>query len=113
MVTMQEIMLKQQIELHPIIKPYENTLRAFFTKYISYEALKDEIAELYMSRFSELQLRQMVAFYQTPTGRLAAKELPAVMELAAEIGKRNVAKHMPELKEMLTHPDAASAPPAP
>lgn len=94
-------MLRQQIELHPIIKPYEGVLRAFFDKYISFEALREDFAKLYMSRFSELQLRQIIAFYQTPTGRIAVQELPKVMELAAVLAKQKVEEHMPELKQMM------------
>jgi hypothetical protein len=35
MVTMEDIVLRQQIELHPILKPYESVMRAFFDKYMS------------------------------------------------------------------------------
>src|SRR5213078_1396182 len=97
MVAMQEIMLKQQIELHPIIKPYQDVLRKFLEKYASFAALQDDLAKLYIERFSELQLRQIIAFYQTPTGRLAVHELPKVIELAAVLGKTRVEQHMNEL----------------
>jgi len=101
MVAMQDVMLRQQIELNPIIKPYEQVLRAFFAKYTSFEALREDFAKLYMERFSELQLRQIVAFYQTPTGKLAVHELPKVVEVAAALGKRKVEEHMAELKQMM------------
>lgn len=102
MTTMEGIMLRQQIELHPIIKPYEGVLREFFDKYISFEAMREDFAKLYTSRFSELQLRQIIAFYQTPAGRLAVQELPKVMEQAAALAKQRVEQHMPELKQMLS-----------
>jgi hypothetical protein len=101
MVTMQEIMLKQQLELHPIIKPYQDVLRAFLDKYASFTALREDLAKLYMGRFTELQLRQILAFYQTPTGRIAVHEMPKVIEQAAALGKDRVAAHMDELKDMI------------
>lgn len=101
MVTMQEIMLKQQIELHPIIAPYKDVLRRFLDKYASFSALQEDLAKLYMDRFTELQLRQIIAFYQTPTGRIAVRELPKVIELAAALGKTRVEEHMAELKQMM------------
>ena len=101
MATMQEIMLKQQVELHPIIKPYQDVLRKFLDKYASFTALQDDLAKLYMDRFTELQLRQIIAFYQTPTGRIAVRELPKVIELAAVLGKTRVEQHMAELKQMM------------
>lgn len=101
MLAMQEVLLRQQIELNPIIKPYEGVLREFFAKYTSFEALREDFAKLYMDRFTELQLRQIVAFYQTPTGKLAVHELPKVVEVAAALGKRKVQEHMAELKQMM------------
>lgn len=101
MITMREVMLRQQIELKPIIKPYEKVLREFLEKYTSFEALREDFAKLYMERFSELQLRQLVAFYQTPTGKLAVRELPQLLEVAGALGKRKVEEHMPELRQML------------
>jgi hypothetical protein len=101
MVTMQEIMLKQQLELHPIIRPYQDVLRAFLDKYASFSALRDDLAKLYVDRFTELQLRQILAFYQTPTGQIAVRELPKVIELAAALGKNRVSEHMDELKDMI------------
>lgn len=111
MVTMEEIVLRQQVELHPILKPYESVLREFFDKYISYNALRDDIAELYMGQFNELQLRQMIAFYQTPTGRLTVHELPKVLELATTLAKRKVEDHMSELKQMLSRKPPPPPPP--
>jgi hypothetical protein len=101
MVAMQDVMLRQQLELNPIIKPYENVLRAFFAKYTSFEAMREDFVKLYMERFSELQLRQIVAFYQTPTGKLAVHEIPKVIEAGAALGKRKVEEHMAELKQMM------------
>ena len=111
MSTMKEIVLRQQIELHPIIKPYEGVLREFFDKYISFAALREDLAQLYMSRFNELQLRQMIAFYQTPTGRLTVQELPKVLQLATDLASRTVEQHMPELKQMLSQKPRAPAAP--
>jgi hypothetical protein len=101
MVAMQEVMLRQQVELNPIIKRYEKVLREFLGKYTSFEALREDFAKLYTDRFSELQLRQLVAFYQTPTGRLAVHELPKLFEAGATLGRRKVEEHMPELKQMI------------
>jgi len=98
---MQEVMLRQQMELNPIIKPYENVMREFFAKYTSFAALREDFATMYMQRFSELQLRQLIAFYQTPTGRLAVHELPRLVEAGAALGKRKVEEHMSELREMM------------
>jgi len=101
MTAMTEVVLKQQLEANPAIKPYESVMRTFFQKYISFAAIRDDLAKLYMERFTELQLRQMLVFYQTPTGRLAVKELPKVIEAGAQIGKQRVEEHLSELREAI------------
>jgi hypothetical protein len=102
MTTMTEVMLKQQLEANPVIRPYEDIMRKFFQKYISFEAIRDDLAKLYTERFSELQLRQMLAFYQTPTGRLAVRELPKVIEAGAQLGRQRVEAHLPELRDQIS-----------
>lgn len=101
MVAMGEVALQQQIKANPSIAPYEQQLRAFLAKYGSYDALRDKLAALYMSRFTELQLRQLVAFYLTPTGQLAVEAVPKLIEESAKVGADNVQAHRTELMEML------------
>jgi hypothetical protein len=101
MTTMTDVMLKQQLEANPTIKPYEAVMRTFFQKYVSFAAIREDLAKLYMERFTELQLRQMLAFYQTPTGRIAVKELPKVIEAGAQLGKQRVEEHISELRDAI------------
>jgi uncharacterized protein len=101
MVAMTDVMLRTQMEANPIIRPYEGVLREFLGKYTSFDALREDFARLYMDRFDELQLRQLIAFYQTPVGKLAVHELPKLVQDGAALGKRKVEEHMPELKQMM------------
>jgi hypothetical protein len=44
------------------------------------EELVNEAARLYASRFSEQELRDVLAFYKTPLGRKIVTEEPAILE---------------------------------
>lgn len=116
---MMEISLGSMIKANPTIAPYEGAMREFFAKYASYDAIAGEFAELYVRTFDELQLRQIEAFYRTPTGQASVTEMPKVMQEGAKIGERNVVAHQKELIDLMmkaqaqggTTPSPLGAPP--
>ena len=97
-------------------------IELFFQKFRSQataESLIVLILPVYDRHFSDDELRQLIAFYQTPIGKKSAQVLPQVMSEAqqagAEWGKQLGQKSMeevlaehPELKEQLEK--AAKAP---
>ena len=52
---------------------------------LPYNDLAQWTVEIYASRFSTDEIKQMIAFYKTPVGKKAAKLLP---EISGEIGKK-------------------------
>src|SRR5438105_3690273 len=61
-----------QIKQVPQLAKYRPTLLKFFSKYMSWNGLKDEMARLYSSEFTVEELKEITAFYKTPTGQKAA-----------------------------------------
>jgi uncharacterized protein len=47
----------------------------------------EEIARSYMEHFSEEELAQIAAFYQSPTGRSMVAKMPALTNRGAQIGQ--------------------------
>lgn len=58
-----------QLRQNPQLAEHEKTMHEFFNKYIGWNALKDEIADMYMQKFSEKELTKINAFYITPVGQ--------------------------------------------
>ena len=52
---------------------------------LPYNDLAQWTVEIYASRFTTDEIKQMIAFYKTPVGKKAAKLLP---EISGEIGKK-------------------------
>src|SRR5262249_4926596 len=82
-----DVVLKVQLLQQPHLEPYEHTLRAFVQKYMSWESLKGDYARIYADAFSEAELRQMIAFYRTPTGQKAIKMIPELMAKGGALGQ--------------------------
>lgn len=101
MASMRDLSLKAALAQNPDLARFEAVMRAFFDKYLTLDALKDDFVELYRKRFDELQIRQITAFYRTPTGRLSVRALPALIEEGGQVGRRAVEAHRDELMDMM------------
>lgn len=97
-----DAMIESQVRQNPQVAPYEGIMRSFFAKYISWNAIKADVVRIYASTYTEDELRQLTAFYQTPLGQRLLQTLPEISARSAEIGQRRVREHMPELIEQIT-----------
>ena len=77
-------------------------MKAFLSKYMSWASLKDDVAKLYTTEFSESELNELNKFYQTPLGRKTVQKMPALMAKGAEIGQKRMQEHLPELQAAIT-----------
>jgi hypothetical protein len=91
-------MLAMQMQQNPAIAPYQTQMKAFLGKYMSWASLKDDMAKVYMTEFSEPELNDLNKFYQTPLGKKVVERMPALMAKGAEIGQKRVQEHLPELQ---------------
>lgn len=95
-------MLKVQIRQSPSIAPYELQMRAFFAKYMSWVSMKNDLVGIYVAEFSEDELKQLIAFYQTPVGKKAVQRMPVLAAKGAELGQKRVQEHLPELQAAIS-----------
>jgi hypothetical protein len=96
-----DVVLKLQLRQQPNLSPYEHTLRTFMQKYMSWESLKGDYARIYAEAFNEEELREMIAFYRTPTGQKAIKMIPELMAKGAALGQSRVQENREELHRMI------------
>ena len=96
-----EQMIQLQVQQNPGIAPYKEVMRKFLMKYMSFESLKGEFARIYAEEFTEQEIRDMIAFYRTPTGAKAIAKMSILMAKGSQIGAQRVQQNMAELNEML------------
>jgi hypothetical protein len=96
-----EQMLTLQLKNNPNLQPAEATLKQFFNKYMSWEALREDYIKIYMEEFTEKELKDMISFFKTDTGRKMAAKQTILMMKGAQLGQNKVQEHMSELQEML------------
>ncbi len=64
-----------QIKANPQIAPLKETMKKFLSKHMSWEGLKDDLITIYADAFTEPELNQIRAFYQTPAGKKMVEKM--------------------------------------
>ncbi len=91
-------MLQVQVGQNPAIAPYQAQMKTFLSKYMSWAAMKDDMVKIYVNEFTEPELKELNAFYQTPLGKKTVQKMPTLLAKGAEMGQKRVQEHLPELQ---------------
>lgn len=94
-------MLNLQAQAMPQMAAYKDVMSDFFHKYINWENLSDDIKKVYKESFTEQEIRDLIAFYQTETGQKLAKISPELTEKTAKISQQMVMEHQAELRRKI------------
>ena len=90
-----------QIRQNPQLVSHEKTIHEFFTKYIGWTALKDELADMYMRRFTEKELLEINAFYITPAGQKVITVLPELVQERNQLAMMRLQQNIGELQQII------------
>ncbi len=96
-----DAILQLELSKNPTLKPFEKTMKAFFSKYMSGESLREDFVDIYVETFTENELNLINAFYSTPTGKKALRETPNLMAKGAKLGEQKVLENISELRKMI------------
>lgn len=94
-----ERMVTIQVARNSKIAGYEDIIKAFYDKYSNWEIVKADAISMYTESFTEKELKELTAFYKSPTGQKALTKMPALMVKTIGIGQKNIEKHLPELQK--------------
>jgi len=72
--------------------------RNFFQENFSWDAMKPKLAQLYADTYTEAELRDIIAFYQTPTGQKTIAKMPVLMQQSLALSMAGVQANMPEFQ---------------
>jgi len=94
-------MLDIQLQQNPTLAPFKQVMLRFFNKHMSYESLKPEMIAIYSEAFTSTELKEINAFYKTPTGSKTIEKMPELMAKGGQIGAQRVQDNIQELQEMI------------
>lgn len=96
-----ESMLELEIQKNPTLLPFRDVFMAWTSKVITWEAIGPEMARLYADAFTEEELREITAFYRTPTGQKTLVTFERLFGEGTRIGARLAEEHKDELQSMI------------
>lgn len=98
--------LQLQLRQNPQLGTQKEIMGKFFEKYIGWQALKEDIAEMYMKTFSEEELKVINAFYITPAGQKVINVVPQLVQQRNQIAMERLQQNIGELQKILADSSA-------
>ncbi len=87
-------------EEQPIFKKYLTKVKASVNEEISWDKMKDPMIELYMKHYTEKEIRDILAFYKTDTGKSLVEKMPLVMQDSMQLSQSTFRKTLPKIQEL-------------
>lgn len=98
--------LQLQLRQNPQLSTQKEIMAKFFEKYIGWQALKEDIAKMYMKTFSEKELVDINAFYITPAGQKVINVVPQLVLQRNQLAMERLQQNISELQEVLAGSNA-------
>ncbi|MEB0042840.1 MULTISPECIES: DUF2059 domain-containing protein [unclassified Pseudomonas] len=103
-----------------LLETYQAKANAALDQSIGWDKLKPDMVKLYTANFTEQELKDLVAFYQSPLGKKVLAKMPELTQQSAQLtqGKLEAAvpvvnKLLADMTNQLDPSKNAVAPPAP
>jgi len=93
--------VQMQIRQDPGLAAKKDVLTAFLEKYIGWNAIRDELEEMYLKTFTEKELKAMNDFYITPTGQKVITIVPQLVRQRNKLAMLRLQAHIGELRTIL------------
>lgn len=91
---------------------YLRVMREFVGKYLTWDALKEKISEVYAAGFTETELNELNVFYSSPVGKKLVAKTPELLSRISETSQGMVAEHKAELEQNMAEAYKHTDPPA-
>ena len=85
----------------PKLESVEGEIKAFYTKYIGWDVIKDKMATIYAKHYTVKELNELKDFYKSEVGQKSIKLMPQIMQEGKKLGASSVMAHADELKAII------------
>ena len=98
--------MQLQMSQSPGLAQHEAAMRAFFERQIGWNALKDDITQMYLRTFTEEELKAINDFYITPAGQKVINVLPGLVQERNQLAMTRLQQNIGELHQIIGQPAA-------
>ncbi|SQF99834.1 Uncharacterized protein conserved in bacteria [Paucimonas lemoignei] len=102
-----------------LLETYQAKANAALDQSIGWNKLKPDMVKLYTANFSESELKDLVAFYQSPLGKKVLTKMPELTQQSAQLTQGKLETAVPVVNKLLADmtaeldPSKKAAAPAP
>jgi hypothetical protein len=92
-----------------------NDMMDMVLKEFSWDKMKDDYIAIYAETFNEEELKGVIAFYESPTGKKFTEKQPELIQRSMMLSQKKMAEIMPKLQalQQTSRPKPGPAVPAP
>ncbi len=94
----------QQVEVPPEkaekVQSMTEQIMDMIAEEMSWDKLKDDYISIYVSTFTEEELKGIIEFYETPIGQKFIEKTPELMERSMEVSQKQMVTLMPKIQAM-------------
>ena len=95
------VMVQNQINAAPDLKPYQLDMIQFFMQTASYDVVKKDLVKIYLKHFTVGEIREITKFYRSPVGMKMKKVSAEILLEANELSRQRMEKAVPVFLEQL------------
>ena len=84
-----------------VLDTYQAKANTALDQAIGWDKLKPDMIKLYTDNFSEQELKDLVAFYQSPLGKKVLEKMPVVTQKSAQMTQQKLESAVPVVNKLL------------
>jgi len=95
-----------------VLESYQAKANAALDRAVGWEKIKPDLIKLYTVSFTEQELRDLVAFYESPLGKKVIAKMPELTARSAQLTQEKLESAVPEVNKLLSDMSAELDPQA-
>jgi uncharacterized protein len=84
-----------------VLETYQAKANTALDQAIGWDKLKPDMVKLYTTNFSESELKDLVAFYQSPLGKKVLEKMPQLTQQSAQLTQAKLESAVPVVNKLL------------
>lgn len=84
-----------------LLEAYQAKADAALDKAVGWDKLKPDMVALYTRHFSEAEMRELIAFYDSPLGKKVVESMPQLTAQSAQLTQAKLQGAVPEVNQLL------------
>ena len=92
------------------LESYQAKAHTALDKAVGWDKLKPELVKIYTTNFTEPELKDLIAFYESPLGKKVLEKMPTLTAQSAQLTQSRLEAAVPEVNKLLADMTSELAP---